>query len=172
MQDRREVEFFDGVRHPKMSPRSRHSFVQAAMWQILTRCAGDRGFTGTEWRFLLSAGPKRTLFVPDVAFISAEQLRALPQEERDEPTVAPDVAVEVRSPRDDVRYLHEKIARYLAHGSAVILDILPDTRSIVAHTADATHEFSAADRFAVQSLPWLSFGVHEIFAQMDAFERL
>ena len=172
LRDRPEVEYLDGIRHPKVSPRSRHALVQAAMWQILSRCAGKRGFAGTEWRFVLVRPPKRTLFVPDVAFVSAERLRALPPAEREEPTVSPDVAIEVRSPQDDVRYLRSKIRRYLECGALLVIDVDPRTRTLTAHTIGAERTLGDGDRFSIDVVPWLTFDVDEVFAEMDAFERL
>ena len=170
--DRPEIEYLDGVAHPKMSPKTRHAFAQAALVRILADCGGSRGFAGTEWRFRLKPGTKGTLFVPDVAFISAERLRAVPPSERDDPTLAPDVAVEVRSRGGSLRYLQRKIQTYLRYGALAVLDVDPSDRSIVVHTQQGERRFEHGEAVEIAAVPWLRFDVSQVFAQMEAFERL
>jgi len=66
-----------------------------------------------------------------------------------------------------LRYLAKKIARYLATGSALVLDVDPKTRRIVAHAADGIREYARGEHFDHPTLPWLRFEVDTIFADLD-----
>lgn len=167
-----EIEYLDGHPHPKVSPKTAHSFVQAALVGILRQCGRGRGFAGTEWRFepgQIDRTP--TELVPDVAFVSKERLFAVPQERVQKPPFSPDIAVEVRSPKDDLPYLREKIERYLATGAVLVLDVDPSTRTIIAHAHDGIREYAGAAQFRHDAVPWLVFELDEVFADLDALER-
>lgn len=167
-----EIEYLDGHPHAKMSPKTAHSFVQGALVGILRQCGKGRGFAGTEWRFepgQIDRTP--TELVPDVAFVSKERLLAVPEERLQKPPFSPDIAIEVRSPKDDLPYLREKIERYLATGSVLVLDVDPATRTIIAHAHDGVREYVRAARFRHDAVPWLVFELQEVFADLDALER-
>lgn len=66
---------------------------------------------------------------PDVA-LSLQVGKTIPQQ-------APLVAVEVRSESNTWRELHEKAARYLAHGTQMVWLVDTDARSVEIHRADA-----------------------------------
>jgi Uma2 family endonuclease len=160
------IEFLDGRPYPKVSPKLPHMVVQGNLCRILWLCAGDRGLSGPE----LHVYPGRvdntkTIFVPDVAFVSWERLDTL-RTAGEEPR-SPDVAIEVRSPSNDLRYLERKIARYLATGSLIVLDVDPKRRTIVAHDRDGSERFEAGSRFVRAAVPWLTFDVNEVFANLD-----
>ncbi|MHB8147205.1 MAG: Uma2 family endonuclease [Vulcanimicrobiaceae bacterium] len=164
LRDKPEVEFLNGRAYPKVSPRRSHALVQAAILAIVSRCAGERGDTGPEWRCRLTP---QTEFVPDVAYFSFERLRPLSEAEREEPPFAPDIAVEVRSPSHRARYDAEKIAVYLAHGSLLVLDIDPATRMVYAHAPNSTTRiYHATEAFAHASAPWLRFDVADLFTRL------
>ncbi len=169
MRDRPEIEYLDGHAHPKVSPKLSHGLVQLALATVVKACAGDRGFVVSEVRFDPGAiaGAKKTEFVPDVAYLSRERRQALSGKGREKPPLSPELAVEVRSPPDDRRYLAKKIARYLATGSVLALDVDPKARRIIAHTADGIHEYVAGEPFEHPALPWLKFDVGTIFAELD-----
>ncbi|MHB8590820.1 MAG: Uma2 family endonuclease, partial [Vulcanimicrobiaceae bacterium] len=91
----------------------------------------------------------------------------LSDEEADEPPFAPDIAAEVRSPSQRLDLLARKIARYLATGATIVLDVDPMKRTIVAHTVRETRTYDADARFAHPALPWLDFEVAELFADIE-----
>ncbi len=162
-----EIEYLDGQTYPKVSPKATHSIVQGNVYRILWRCAAGRGGIFPE----LHVYPGRiddtkTVFVPDVAYVSWDRLRALPEEEREEPP-SPEVAVEVRPPSVDVHYLARKIERYLATGTLLVLDVDPRTRTIVAHDPARVRIFEAGEAFEHDDVPWLRFDVDEAFADLD-----
>jgi Uma2 family endonuclease len=163
------IEYLDGRPYPKVSPRLEHMVVQGHLCVILARCSGDRGLSGPE----LHVYPERidrtkTLFVPDVAFVSWERLDAL-GDEREQPR-SPDVAIEVRSPSNDLGFLERKVSRYLATGSLLVLDVDPRRRSIVAYDGGGSERFELGSRFVRAVVPWLTFDVAEVFANLDRLE--
>ncbi len=162
--DQTEIEYLDGQPHQKVSPKTSHALVQAALLRLISECAGDRGEVLPELR--LDPGEidgSKTEFVPDVAFISEVRLQKLDDEQWEKPPFSPDIAVEVRSPSDDLNYLARKIARYLATGSVLVLDVDPKTRRIVAHTSDGARTYEAHEEFAHPVMPWLRFPCSAVF---------
>ncbi|MHB1798341.1 MAG: Uma2 family endonuclease [Vulcanimicrobiaceae bacterium] len=168
LDDRPETEYLDGRPYPKVSPKRVHARVQFALAAAIDRRARRRGLVGTEWRFRLgSVDGTNTSFVPDVAYVSYDRLRPLSDEEADEPPFAPDIAAEVRSPSQRLDLLARKIARYLATGATIVLDVDPMKRTIVAHAFGETRTYEAGARFAHPALPWLDFEVAELFADIE-----
>lgn len=163
-----EIEFLDGQPYPKVSPKLTHALVQGALCGILRRLAGKRGAIAPE----LDVWPSGvrgsgTKFVPDVAYVSIERLRELPPEQREEPPFSPDIAVEVWSPSNDRAYLQKKIARYLATGSILVLDVDPLARTIAAHDATAVRRYRSGEAFDHPAFDWLRFDVAEAFADLE-----
>lgn len=165
------IEYLDGRSYPKVSPKERHGVVQLAIGAVLRAQAEGRGIAGTEVRhYPGDAGYKGTSLVPDVSFIYKERLEALPPgEQRQKPPFSPDIAIEIRSPLDDLRFLELKIARYSETGSILVLDVDPETRTIVAHSGDGVKTYTDAMRFEHPTVPWFRFAVSEIFAELDTF---
>jgi Uma2 family endonuclease len=164
------IEYLDGQAYPKVSPRLAHGVVQGNLTIVLTRCAGERGIVGPELHVYPGrVDQTKTVFVPDVSFVSWERIDSS-SIEREEPR-SPDVAVEVRSPSNDLHYLEKKIARYLATGSILVLDVDPKRRVIHAHDSDGTRRFDTGERFRRACLPWLTFDVAEVFANLDRISQ-
>ncbi len=167
--DKPEIELLDGEARAKVSPRSRHSMVQYAIATLIERCAGERGAVGTEWRFRLPTQLGAVL-VPDVAFVYAERLAQLEPELRQEPPFSPDIAVEVRSPSDDVAFLTRKIARYLQTGAVIVLDVDPARRLIIAHAStNDVQQFGPGATLTQTAIPWLNLNVDDVFSRLDRF---
>lgn len=163
------LELIDGVRVPKVSPRTRHSFLQLELGTLFRAWAAGRGSVGTEWRlWLVPTGGQRTSLVPDVAYVSQERLAELGDEAYEMPPFAPDVAVEIRSPGDRRRRIERKIELYLTYGARLVLDVDPATRTIFAHDGSAMRAFRDGDRFQHAAVAGLSFDVSALF---DAGER-
>ena len=159
-----ELEVLDGRRVPKVSPRRTHALVQRALLAVLERCAADRGEFGPEWRFELGAvDGTDTALVPDIAFVSTERLRALSDDEAEEPPLAPDIVVEIRSPASRPAFLRRKIERYLRTGSSLVLDVDPARKTITGHSPGGVRTFHAGEQFAHAAVPWLEFEIAGIF---------
>ncbi len=167
------IEYLDGKAHAKVSPRREHGLVQARMSRLVEDCAGERGTVSVETDAILKRhDPERTKLIPDVSFISEAQYRAHPQEQWDEPPFSPEIAIEIKSPGDGKKYLREKFARFLATGSKLVLDVDPETRSIIAHTTEGMRSYAEGDRFEHAAMPWLRFELRDVFAVLDRFKNL
>jgi Uma2 family endonuclease len=163
-----QIEFLDGKAYPKVSPKLSHALVQGALCRIVHRLAGKRGRVAPE----LDVWPSGirgsgTKFVPDVAYVSIERLRSLTPEQREEPPFSPDIAIEVWSPSNERWYLEQKIARYLATGSTLVLDVDPATRTIVVHDCTSVQHYACGETFEHATFDWLRFEVAEVFADLD-----
>jgi len=162
------IEYLDGKAYPKVSPRHAHAVVQARLALIVSRCAGDRGAVGTELDALVGkVDGTRSKLIPDLSFVSRERIRIMYEQHQSAPPFAPDIAIEVRSPGDRPAYLTRKIARYLATGSILVLDVQPKTRTIVAHDTDRVLTSGPGETFAIDTVPWLTFPVDEVFSVLD-----
>ena len=86
-----------------------------------------------ETGFILSRNPD-TVRAPDVAFVTATRVA---QQERREGFFegAPDVAVEVVSPGDDIEEVEAKVLEYLRAGTKLVLVVFPRTRTITVYRA-------------------------------------
>jgi len=132
------VEYLDAEARVKATPRLEHGIVEA--------------------------NASQTIFVPDVAFVSWEALRALPEGES-EPRV-PEIAVEIRSP-SNAKFLEQKIARYLATGTLLVLDVDPCSRTVAVHDARTTRTFASHERCEYPGIAWLAFDAAELFEDLD-----
>ena len=84
--------------------------------------------------FVLRRGPD-TVRCPDVALVAADRLS--PEGvRRGFPELAPDLAVEVRSPFDRTRASWAKVAEYLGFGVREVWTIDPDARTVTVHRPD------------------------------------
>lgn len=84
-----------------------------------------------ETGFVLARGPD-TVRCPDAAFVAAHRLR---EARHAGPYLvgAPDLAVEVASPRDSARELAAKAAEYLAAGGRAVWIVDPRLETVVVH---------------------------------------
>jgi Uma2 family endonuclease len=170
--EEREFEYDDGHAVAKVSPKRTHSLVQINFADILRHCGRELGEVGAEWRFNLGAVDGTvTEFMPDMAFIGFDRLDALNDIAAEFPPGAPDIAVEIRSPGYRLAEIRRKIARYLACGGSLVLDVDPETRTIEAHTHAGIQTFNADEAFQSAAAPWLHFVVSEAFAGLDRKRR-
>jgi Uma2 family endonuclease len=159
------TEFLAGRAVRKVSPQRRHALLQARLAALVTNLAGARGDVGTEWRFYMNPpGDPRTSLVPDVAFVTRERLDALAPAQREQPPFSPDVAIEIRSPRDRIADVEWKMRAYLEMGGTLALDVIPESEEIRAYTAADMKTFGHGDRFVCDAVPWLTFDLAALFA--------
>ncbi|MBK8100738.1 MAG: Uma2 family endonuclease [Planctomycetes bacterium] len=106
-------------------------------------CAADTGF-------LLATNPD-TVLAPDVAFVRAERCRiADPESFFPGP---PDLAVEVKSPRDTRAALARKARLWLYFGCPLVLTIDPTRRTLTVWKDDAPPcQFAVTDEFRDDSV--------------------
>lgn len=168
MLDKPYVEIHAGKIVRKVSPRTRHSLVQGAMLVILRQCGRPEFQAGTEWDCdLTEVIGAKTMLVPDVAAFRKSRLDALTDAAYQCPPFAPDVVVEVQSPNDRPVERAWKIETYLKAGSALVLDVVPESRTIVAITLEGLTRFESMQHFSHPAAPWLEFDIVEAFADLD-----
>ena len=86
---------------------------------------------GAETGFLIQQNPD-TVRAPDVAFVRKERVDATGRITGYR-TGAPDLAVEVNSPSDRKREIHNKVTEWLAAGSRLVWVVDPKTRTITVY---------------------------------------
>jgi Uma2 family endonuclease len=75
----------------------------------------------------VAAAEKPSSLVPDVAYVSNGRLAAKEGEARERPAFAPDIAVEILSPKDRLPLLEAKIELYLENGALLVIVIDPNS---------------------------------------------
>jgi Uma2 family endonuclease len=136
----------DGIRYElvrgeliRMAPTSfEHFEVTGLVSYYLNAHVIPRGLgvVGGEGGFVLQRGPD-TVRAPDVAFVRADRV---PRGEaaRHFAEIAPDLAVEVRSPNDSMRDLIAKADEYLAAGTSLVWVFDSSTTTVVVKAKDGT----------------------------------
>lgn len=121
----------------------------------------------TEWRFYLVTAQRASSFLPDVAYIPYERLaRSLPEDARERPRVAPDIAVEIWSADDRPESLAEKIAVYLANGARLVMLVYSEPPTIVFHLHGQTVTHVAERTLQVPGLDDLVLGADALFRNL------
>jgi Uma2 family endonuclease len=120
------------------------------------------GFVATS-----SAGfrlPNGDVLAPDVSYVSKERMRISP---RAYAGVVPDLAVEVKSPSDQLRELEEKLALLRSLGTQTTLLIDPDNRTVVVDAdGQPPHTLTDADTLELpEVLPGWSMRVSELWPE-------
>ncbi len=152
----------------KVSPTFNHGVLQLAFAQALQAWAADRGAVVTEWRFRASPpGEDIRPLVPDVAYMSFDRLRPLTAQERQTPTVAPEIVVEILSPDDRQDDVDEKRRVYFKWG--VILELIanPEARTVDAYDCNGRFErVAAVESYAPKIIPDLVLPLRTMFDKM------
>lgn len=158
------LEWILGRAVQKVSPKRRHSLLQYWWSHRLTEWAQGRGEVGPEWRFRV-APPGEVIrpLVPDVAYLSYERMGDASEDDLEAPLMAPNIAVEILSPRDKREYLAHKVEVYLATGAEAVVVVDPDKRTVTVHDPSGDARFAAGDTFEHRALPGLTFSIDEMF---------
>ena len=159
-------EWVNGRALQKMSPKRRHSLAQTRFAAALLDWAEafGSGMVGTEWRFrVMPPGEERRPLVPDVAFLSYQRMPYEEQERTDEPGVAPDVVVEVRSPGDLRTDIAEKIRVYLKAGADVVFLVDPKSQTVTVYERKGERVIGVDDVIVHAALPQFQLAVRELF---------
>lgn len=85
-------------------------------------------------------------FEPDISFVSRERLKLILPAKEKLFHGAPDLAVEVLSPRDSITRTEKKIALYLTHGTRLAWLVDPRSRFIRVYRETGTFELFRAGR--------------------------
>lgn len=163
------MEWLLGEPVQKVSPAYSHAFWQLLFGEELRRWGEERGRVGPEWRFWLTPedGVSRYL-VPDVAFVSFDRLpREAPRASVEEPHLAPDVIVEILSPRDRNILVHHKLAVYLSGGVDLVIVVDPKRRVVTLHDPESSQTLDERDILTHAALPGFELALAAAFAKMD-----
>jgi Uma2 family endonuclease len=168
--ERPYVEAIDGRLIPKTSPKTLHSIVQSRVTQQLGEWERGRGLVGTEWRFYLIPGdPAPSSLVPDVAYVAKERLPREPEDARERPRFAPDIAVEIlspREPREPRARIARKVKLYLEHGARVVVVLDPLRRVVTFHWGGESLTIAARGVVQVPQYEDLALDFDRIFSDL------
>jgi Uma2 family endonuclease len=160
-------EWVNGRALQKVSPRRRHGLAQFRFSAALDDWAQEHaaGNVATEWRFHIQPpGEVRRPLVPDVAFLSFDRVPFAEQEGEDEPTVAPDVVVEILSPGDRRRDVDEKLRVYLAAGTKVVFLVDTDTKVVTIHDSLGERTVDEGQMLTHETLPGFRLNTSRLFS--------
>ena len=113
-----------------------------------------------------------TVREPDIAFTSAEKI-PLNARITGYAEVAPDLVVEVTSPSDSRREVHDKARMWLSHGVRLVWVVHPETRTVDVYRADGDAA-TIADHDTLDGLdvlPGFTCAVSDVFGPPAAEER-
>jgi len=159
-------EWVNGRALQKVSPKRKHAMAQTTFVAALDRWvrATGAGVAGTEWRFRIAPpGEVRRPLVPDVAFLSYKRLPYKAMEVTDEPRIAPDVVIEVKSPGDRPADIAEKVRVYLASGTHVVFLVDPSTRVVTVCDCRGDRRLNDKGIITHAALPGFRLAVKALF---------
>jgi Uma2 family endonuclease len=141
-----------------------HAYFEIEIASLLRSFVKEHRFGrayGADAGFRLSAGIVRS---PDVAFVRTERLERVHR--RGFMEGAPDLAVEIFSPTDNVRQLMRKVKQYFAAGCHTVWIVYPDQQEVnVLEASGADRLLKGGDLIeAPELLPGFSVPVSEFFA--------
>lgn len=143
------IELYRGELRQKMSPRFTHARLQGRLNALLDAWAEGRGRVGSEWRFYFIErdGKPNSSLVSDIAFLSYDRLPYEATDEAERPMIAPDIAIEIRSPDDRDADVAEKIELYRAYRTPWVIVVDPRSQSIDVYdlARDLPQHFSGND---------------------------
>lgn len=139
-------ELIRGVLHETMASGHEHGRIVMRLGALLHNFVEPEGLgtlVGSDSGVLLEHDPD-TVREPDIAFTSVERL---PLDARIDgyAEVAPDLVVEIRSPSDGRREVHDKARMWLSHGVRLVWVVHPDTRTVDVHRPDQPVSTLAGD---------------------------
>jgi Uma2 family endonuclease len=164
--ENRLCELVDGVLVEK-TVGFQESYIAAALIGLLRASgANERGaVVGADGMMRLAPGLVR---IPDVSFISWEKFPGQRVSSEPIPDLAPNLAVEVLSPRNTSKEMERKLDDYFAAGVELVWYIDPETRTVAVFTArdekTILNENQTLDGSKV--LPTFALPVRDLFAKL------
>ena len=137
-QDGRRYELIRGVLVAKMPTGDAHALVVAIITTVLSMFVGPRGYGAVragEPGYTLEVGPPDTVMAPDVAWIAPGRIP--PAGAAGFPQLAPDLAVEVKSPGDTTAALARKARQWLHYGARQVWAVDPERLTLTQYTPGA-----------------------------------
>jgi Uma2 family endonuclease len=165
-------EFWCGEAVQKPMPTNAHSILQPYIWMLLYQFLGRHplGRVRTEWRCIFGPPRRRRAFVPDVVYASFARMPPV-EDATHHPYLetAPDLAVEILSPKDRPGRLASKLRFYLLHGVGLVWVVDPAARTITVYVPGEADErvLRAGDTLdGGDVLPGFRAEVADIMAQL------
>ncbi len=145
----------------KMPPPSRwHDLIKNRINRLLILCLSANPQVHLESLVEMGAEvSKHDTFVPVVSVVKIDRLGGEDRIFRG----APDLAIEVVSPRDTATHLKSKVDAYLRGDSRTVWVVYPDSRSVMVHSGDTARELKADQKIEDQLLPGFSTPVSSFF---------
>jgi Uma2 family endonuclease len=163
------LELYRGVRRQKVSPQFTHAELVARLLGLLRLWARGRGRAGSEWRFyfLERDRARSSSLVPDVSYVSFARLPYEALGEAEQPTIAPDLAIEILSPDDRRKHVAEKVELYRTYGTPIVVVVDPraHTAAVYRLGVDRPEMYSGSDRVPV--IDDFAIDLSELFAPLD-----
>ena len=161
-------ELIRGVLYETMSTGHEHGKIVTDLVIVLGNFIKPRRLgtlVGSDSGVLLGRDPD-TVREPDIAFTSAEKI-PLDARIAGYAEVAPDLVVEIVSPSDSRREVHDKARMWLSHGVRLAWVVHPDTRTVDVHRADHDVATLGEDDFldGMDVLPGFSCTVKDVFGE-------
>ena len=163
------LEYADGVVTRKVTPKWKHSSLQAELVHRINTVARPLK-SARAWPELRASFGGRS-YVPDVVVYRAGRIpRDSAGEVPDDAQVAPDIAIEIVSPRQSVTKLVRRCLWYVGNGVAAALLVDPADRSVIVfRPGGRTAALTGSDEVDLTDLvPGLRFRVQELFQSLSA----
>jgi Uma2 family endonuclease len=163
----RVLELVEGALVEMSKPTWKHGIITMRLALKIANhaAANDLGeVPAAETGFALERNPygRDTVRGVDIAFVS--KARIPEQMDFTWLDMGPDLAVEVISPNNKAGDIHLKVMQLLNAGTRLVWLVYPESRTIVAHTADGAVTLSEADTLSGRDvLPGFQLRVSEIF---------
>jgi len=164
--DKPALEYVCGEVTQKPMPNRPHSAIQIFLGSILVpflaRTALGRAYT--EFRCIFGPPGGERAYVPDLVYIAKERLTADLYLR-----TAPDLAIEIISPDQDIARFSDKVQFYLLNGVRLVWVIDPSAGTVAVLAAGQEgRTLGAGDTLeGTEVLPGFSVAVDEIFAQLQ-----
>jgi Uma2 family endonuclease len=157
-------EFIDGQAVRKMSPKRFHASLQAELLMFLQTLFKDKGFVYLEWGIILIRNDQDWCPVPDLTYISLEQL---PSDVGNEMCpVPPELVIEIMSEGQTFREFVAKAGDYLKAGVLRVWVINPMGKTWTVFYPDRPPETYQGDRLLTDDLfPDLAVTAGQFFAK-------
>lgn len=157
-------EYVDGRIEAKVAAQQKHSIIQTRLASAFDRFAEPRGL-GMAFIELRCTFSGRSI-LPDVSFLRSEQVTIDARGEiADNPTIPPDIHVEIISPDKRVQRSREKLIHSTGHGCSLGILIHPYRHVIEIHRPGRPAETLTPDGVidAAPVLPGFLLPVSEVF---------
>jgi Uma2 family endonuclease len=163
----RVLELVNGELVDMPKPKRIHGVVAARLVMeiaVYVKANNLGEVTSNDTGFVLERddGGRDTVRGLDVAFVSKSRGLGPPDDNWYE--IGPDLAVEVISPNNKTSDTHLKVMQLLKAGTRLVWLVYPETRTVVAHTADGAVTLSETDTLSGGDvLPGFELRVGDIF---------